>query len=167
MLDTKALREVAGVPVERYTSAPLQITKTVDLPASPETVFATLADYAAMPSWFPGMSALRIDSSSARGEGEGVVRVCSFGPAQSMTEDIVLFDAPKKLAYAIRDGNFMGLSGHFALISVEPKGDGSLLTWHQFFNHPDPEAFKVQGEAMLDGAFENLLVHYAAISVDR
>ena len=137
------------------------MTKTVELPASPEKVFATLSEYTAMPEWFPGMSEVAVDNSAAQTDnGTGAVRVCSFGE-QSITEDIKLFDAPSKLGYAIRDGNFMGMSEHFALVRVEPKGSGSLLTWHQFFNHPDPEAFKVQGGAMLDGAFENLRAHFA------
>lgn len=155
-------RDIAGVAINIYTSAPLQMTKAVELPASPEEVFATLADYTAMPEWFPGMSSVSVDNAGAQLEnGAGAVRVCSFGP-QSMTEDIVLFDAPHKLGYAIRDGNFMGMSNHFALVTVESKGASSLLGWHQFFNHPDSEAFKAQGGAMLGGAFENLQAHYTS-----
>jgi len=159
----KDSRAIANIAINQHTSAPLQMTKTAELPVSPEEVFATLADYKAMPEWFPGMSAVTVDSSNAETEkGEGTVRVCSFGD-QSMTEDIVLFDAPGKLGYAIRDGNFMGMSDHFALVTVEPKNDGSLLSWHQFFNHPDVEAFKAKGGAMLDRAFKNLRAHYATV----
>ncbi len=154
-------RDIGGINIDYYTSAPLQMTKSAELPATPEEVFSTLADYTAMPEWFPGMSAVKVDNADTQTEnGAGAVRVCSFGPEQSMTEDIVLFDAPEKLGYTIRDRNFMGMSNHFALVTVETKGGGSLLSWHQFFDHPDPEAFKAQGGAMLEGALENLRVKY-------
>ena len=158
-----AHRSINRVNIDQYTQAPLQMTKTLELSADPEAVFATLADFTAMPSWFPGMTAVAVDNTSAELDGgAGAVRVCSFGPAQTMNEDILILDPPKTLAYAIREGNFMGLSQHFALVCVEPWGDGSLLSWHQFFHHPDPEAFNAQGGAMLDGALDNLRTKHAS-----
>lgn len=154
-------RHIAGVNVDLYTDAPLRMTKTVALPGEPEAVFSTLTNYKAMPEWFPGMSAVTVNNLDAGAEGgEGAVRVCTFGPDQEITEDIVIFDAPNTLAYAVRNGNFMGMTGHFALLTVEPKKGGSLLSWHQYFNHPDPAAFNARGGAMLDGALRNLLKQY-------
>lgn len=144
------------------TQAPLQLTKAVKIAAGPEEVFAKLTDYAAMPGWFPGMTEVVTDNSAAEAEnGTGAVRVCSFGP-ERMTEDIVLFEPPAKLAYAVRDGNFMGMSGHLALITVEPEEGGSLVTWRQFFEHPDAEAFNEQGGAMLEAALNNVSSHFRA-----
>lgn len=151
------LREIAGVDIDQYTSATLQITKTMVLNAKSEQVFSRLTNYTAMPNWFPGMSEVKVDNSGARATNEtGAVRICSFGPEQNMTEDIVIFDEPFKLGYAIRDGNFMGMSKHFALVTVEPENNGSKLSWYQFFDHPDPESFNIQGNALMDGAFKNL-----------
>lgn len=153
-------RDISGVNIDLYTSAPLQITKTLNLPASSEKTFATLSDYTRMPSWFPDMSQVVVDNSNANNENEeGAIRICSFQD-QSMKEDIVLFDAPNKLGYTIRNGNFMGMSEHFALIIVESKNKDSLLTWYQFFNHPDLKAFKAKGSAMLDEAFKNLRTQF-------
>ena len=156
-------REVGGLNIDQYTTAPLQMTKTLELPADPQEVFATLTAHAEMPEWFPGMSAAGVDNAHAEREGgAGAVRVCTFG-SEVLTEDIVLTDAPERFAYKIRDGNFMGLREHFALVTLEPSAGGTLLRWRQFFHHPDPEAFNVQGGAMLEGALENLRAKYTDV----
>lgn len=154
-------RVIDTINVDDYTRAPLQMTKMVRLEAAPGAVFSKLADYTKMPDWFPGMTEVGTDNAAAETEnGEGAVRVCSFDPGQIMTEDIVRFDPPDTLAYAIRDGNFMGVSGHLALVTIESEDGGSLVTWRQFFEHPDPDAFNAQGGAMLEGALDNLRHHF-------
>jgi uncharacterized protein YndB with AHSA1/START domain len=158
-------RLIEGVEIDNYTTAPLQLHKSIFVKATPDEVFKTLAHHTAMPEWFPGMTAVRIACDHAKEEGgAGTVRYCAFGE-QEMTEDIVVSEAPKLLAYAIRDGNFMGLSEHFALVTVTSQNDGSLVSWSQFFNHPYPEVFNEQGGVMLEGALNNLGQRFESVVV--
>jgi uncharacterized protein YndB with AHSA1/START domain len=158
-------RLIEGVEIDKYTTAPLQLHKSLFVKATPDEVFKTLANHTAMPEWFPGMTAVRVNCDHAKEEGgAGTVRCCAFGE-QEMTEDIVLSEAPSLLAYAIRDGNFMGLSDHFALVTVKAQNEGSLVSWHQFFNHPYPDVFNEQGGVMLEGALNNLHEHFEGVSV--
>jgi uncharacterized protein YndB with AHSA1/START domain len=153
-------RLIEGIDVGAYTNAPLQLQKRLLVNATPDEVFKTLANHTAMPEWFPGMTAARINCDHAEEEGgAGTVRYCAFGE-QEMTEDIVVSQTPKLLGYAIRDGNFMGLSDHFALITVKAEDGGSLVSWSQFFHHPQPDVFNQQGGMMLEGALQNLMQRF-------
>ncbi|MEM6431187.1 MAG: SRPBCC family protein [Deinococcota bacterium] len=157
-------RYFADVNVNQYTYAPLQLKKVIELSTSPEQVFATLSDYSAMPDWVPGMSYVAVDNTKALLEnGVGTVRTCNFEDGQSMVEDIVLFDAPTMLAYSVRDGNFMGMSEHFALITMQASKQGCVLSWYQFFNHPDVAAFVAQSAALLDTACDQLKLNYSPV----
>lgn len=158
-------RIIEGVEIDSYTTAPLQLHKSLLVNVAPNEVFDTLANHTAMPEWFPGMTAARVNGDHAQEEGgAGTVRYCAFDE-QEMTEDIILSESPKLLAYAIRDGNFMGLSDHFALVTVKVQHEGSLVSWHQFFNHPYPEVFNEQGGVMLEGALNNLRERFAGVGV--
>lgn len=149
-------RRIADIDIDQYTKASLQLHEALLARANPEEVFQVLANHTAMPEWFPGMTAARIDVNDTKVVGgTGTVRRCAFGE-QEMTEDIILFEAPRLLAYTIRDGSFMGLRHHFALITITSHQDGSLIDWYQFFDHPNIEAFKDQGQTMLTGALDNL-----------
>jgi uncharacterized protein YndB with AHSA1/START domain len=148
-------RLIEGISIDTYTKAPLQLHRSLLVKATTDEVFKTLSNHTAMPEWFPGMTAARVNCDHAKEGGAGTVRYCAFGE-EEMTEDIVLSEAPNLLAYAIRDGNFMGLSDHFALVTVKPQVDGSLVSWSQFFNHPSPDVFNEQGGIMLEGALHNL-----------
>jgi ribosome-associated toxin RatA of RatAB toxin-antitoxin module len=158
-------RIIEGIEIDSYTKAPLQLHKSLFVTATPDEVFTTLANHTAMPEWFPGMTAVRVNCDPAQEEGGvGTVRYCAFGE-EEMTEDIVLSQAPTLLAYAIRDGNFMGLQNHFALVTVKAQDEGSLVSWYQFFNHPYPDVFNEQGGGMLEGALNNLRHRFESVMV--
>lgn len=142
-----------------YTSAPLQVRMSARLETDPETLFAVVSEHETWTSWFPVLTAVTIDhSQAAEAGGTGTVRHCTLDGGVQLVERIVGFSQNQGFGYMIEDGNPMGVSGHLAVVDLQPDAaGGTRLAWFQYFDHPDAVSFQPQVVGMLSGGFHSLI----------
>jgi uncharacterized protein YndB with AHSA1/START domain len=140
--------------------ATYQVTARSD--ASPERVFALLADGAGWSRWAGPMvvrSWWEREGAPPPG-GVGAVRRLGLGVLSSR-EEIVEYDAPRHLAYTwltkfpVRD--------YRADVRLEPDGDGTRVTWNGVFTPAFPGGAAVMRRFFLRtvGGFAKRLAHEA------
>ena len=95
--------------------------------ASPETVFAVLADAPSWQKWAgPAVPQSGWETGAPAG-GLGAVRLLGFGPLSSR-EEIVAYDPPHRLAYVLRSGE--GLHHYRATVDLQAQPDGGThIVW--------------------------------------
>ncbi|MEM7281176.1 MAG: hypothetical protein AAF438_06075, partial [Pseudomonadota bacterium] len=66
---------------------------------------------------------------------------------------------PNMYAYACDDtDNPFGLTGHLGLITCQAdEQSGTILTWRQYFSHPNPQAMVEKMDDSLTIAFQKLI----------
>ncbi|MFL4470067.1 SRPBCC family protein [Tateyamaria armeniaca] len=125
-------RTIGSLDVNAATTAPLQVTRSVHVDADPEAIFATISNNENWVGWFDSLESV---------DGQDDARTFTFAGGQgSLTENIVAFDAPNVFAWAISDGNPLGLEDHLGALHVMPDaedGEGSVVSLSVFYNHPD------------------------------
>lgn len=152
-------RTVGKLNIDEVAQTPLRLIKTARLLASPAEVFAVVSDHVGTGAWFPVVEKVQVDNTHAEvAGGQGATRYCTLSNGAVLTEKIVGFDPPHLFGYAVADGNTFGVQGHLALINLETDAKShTLLTWRQYFNHPDIDALTKEISAMLDGGIQGLI----------
>ncbi|MEM1181789.1 MAG: SRPBCC family protein [Acidobacteriota bacterium] len=135
-------RIIGDVEVDKLTSAPLQLVRSVSLDASSEDVFAFIGDH----SQWPGLLSA-IETVSVAGSGRvGSTRSFGLAGGGQIAERIVAYSEPgpqgtATFAYSVNPGNPFGVQGHLAVLALRPAdGGGTVLDYHQLFEHPDVSA---------------------------
>lgn len=91
----------------------------VEIARSPEEVWTLISDFGGLASWMPGIDSCELDGDVRNLETMGM----------TLKERLVAQDdAARTQQYSIVEAP-MPLEHHLVTLSVEPKGDGSLLTW--------------------------------------
>jgi hypothetical protein len=99
--------------------------------ASPDKVWALLADARGWPQWARFSHARLEREGGPVADGVGALRVFGTGPVNSY-EEVVAFDAPRHLAYELRRG--MPIDGYRADVRLEPDGSGTQIRWASTFD---------------------------------
>ncbi len=87
------------------------------------------------------------NATASTANGVGAVRTCSVGDI-ALIEEIRLSEPNRALAYAVRDGNPMGMTGHLGVAQLAPnQTGGTTVRWQAYFDHPDVDMMtkQVQG----------------------
>jgi len=99
--------------------------------ASPEAVWALLADATTWPSWSDFEEALIVRPDPSGGQGVGAQRRFRFGRTRSL-EEIVVFDPPRHVAYLLLSG--MPLRDYRGDVELTAISDGgTTIHWHSEF----------------------------------
>lgn len=135
-------RVVGAVQVDQLTQAPLQIVRSISLDAAPEEVFRFVTDH----SKWPGLLSA-VESVSVSGNGRtGSTRSFALTGGAKIAERIVAYNEPGAdgtgtFAYSVSPDNPFGVQGHLAVLELRPADDGgTVLNYHQIFDHPDLNA---------------------------
>ncbi len=112
--------------------APLVLARACRLGASPEQLFAFIADFPRLPEWMPMMRRCQVDNTHAQVPGGvGAVRVIDSGFGAPTREEVRAYEPPELLAYSASDASLRGLfTSHLGVIVCEgrPAG-GTQLSW--------------------------------------
>jgi len=128
-----------GVKVSDHTAAPLRYALNVRLDARPDAVWALLSDHEALPTFFAPVTKVTVDNTGASTpNGVGAVRSCNLMGSE-LTENILIFEPNKALGYSVVKGGLPGVTDHLGLVRLQADGDGTIVRWEQYFNHPDPK----------------------------
>ncbi len=98
--------------------------------ATPERLFAVMADTAGWVTWSRASEAEREGDGDLDLEGVGAKRRFRVGRTTSH-EEVVAYEPPHRFAYVLVSG--MPLGGYRADVTFEPSEDGTLVRWHSTF----------------------------------
>lgn len=98
-------------------SASTRITTTVTVNATPDEVWAVLADNERWPEWFPAAKECRTTSDAA--EGVGATRWIHVDVLK-VNERFVAWDPPQRWAFTILDANLPGFVSMVEQALIEP-----------------------------------------------
>lgn len=91
----------------------------VEIKRTPDEVWALIGDFGGLGDWMPGIDSCELDGDVRKLQTMGM----------EIHERLVSHDdASRTTSYTIVQGP-MPIEHHLATISVEPAGEGSLLTW--------------------------------------
>jgi len=125
------------------------ITNTVDVKATPDRVWAVLADMPATRSWLPGVVAARMD---------GTMRICMMADGQEVHEQISDID-PQQHSYRFRHLRVplpVAASAGTFTVTAGPTADAATVTVETTFEPLDPSTSD-QLRTMIGGAFQQSL----------
>jgi len=127
-------RVIGSVQVDEQTTAGLQFAIEVELEASPAEVWEYVSDsmnLAEMSSSVDSVSVVGNIRTLTMADGETVVEIITADDDGSMT-----------FAYTLAADNVSGLVNHLAVVQVRPADvrDGSVVSWSQFFDHPESDS---------------------------
>lgn len=112
--------------LEWSEQAPVRAEGVARTTASPEAVFAVLADHARWPEWFPNVKAVEVLGPA---EGVGARRRVKI-PGMSVDEEFIAWEPGRRFAFtatACKPGAFKALVEH---CRIEPTdGGGCEVTW--------------------------------------
>jgi Polyketide cyclase / dehydrase and lipid transport len=111
------------------------IDVTVTTGADPGSVYALLADGSTWPGWSPLGSFELIAPGDGTPEGLGALRLFTTGRHKSR-ERVVTCEPGKVFAYELEAG--LPLRGYRAVITLQPAGGGTSITWRSTFRAKVP-----------------------------
>lgn len=94
----------------------------VDLPVSPDEVFALVGDYARDPEWREGVQIIPVPLGIVRDGTRTYEDLRLFGSTQRTVATITDVHPPHSFRFVSEDGNVVGMR------SIEPLGSGSRFT---------------------------------------
>ncbi len=125
----------------------LEVKRQLEVPASPEEVWAVIGDFGQIAEWHPACSA----SSSETVHGE-VRRTIVVGDGGRLVERLEeLDDTAHTYSYSILEGP-LPVKDYLSKLSVEADGEGSLILWSGRFNAKDVDDDRAKG--VIAGIYE-------------
>jgi uncharacterized protein YndB with AHSA1/START domain len=113
--------------------APVRIVASRRIPASPETVFDTVADADTWTSWFPGMR--RCTWLSPEPHRIGSQRRVVVGPLR-VDERFVVWDRPHRWGFTFTGTNLPVARAGVELVEFEADDDATLVTYTMALDPP-------------------------------
>ena len=147
-------RRFDTLQVNDFTNAPQKAFSRARLSASPEVVFAKMADHENLDEWIPLINhKVVVDHSHSKHPGKndvGTIRICNFG-GDTLTERIQYWQPGRSYAYSVLPSEDNPATDHLGVITVESDGaGGSLVSWRQYFN-PKPWSLKAKVMPLMMG----------------
>ena len=159
------IRVHALVAVAALTVAPLafanhaiQVSKSVEINAPADKVWADIKDFGALQNWHPAVESTKIDKGGDNKP--GTVRVLSLKGGGNITETLTAYsDKGRSMSYKINEG-VLPVAGYSSTITVKAKGkDKATVSWTSRFKAkagtPDADAKKTI-EGVYDAGLGNL-----------
>lgn len=132
MTASRGLRGQSTYDVSPHTTAPLRIEGTCRFDASPEKVWARVADHERLGEFVPLVGKVIVDSLSGGEVGTGSERVCSLTGMGKLRERFLVWDPPTGYVYS-GSGRLVPIRDHAGILHVTGDNGGSVLTWQQYF----------------------------------
>lgn len=156
---TTALHQLRAVGLDFLDTAAVRFVYEVELPASPDAVFAAISADPSTWTWFPGLADARYESPAPHGV-ETTRSVVMDGIAYR--ETILAWDEPRRWAYRVdrsSETTFAALAEDWV---IEPSGPGATLQW-TFAVEPQPELAELIAAAgdVIGTVFANAMVGLA------
>lgn len=139
-------------------NAPLTVTETVKVAATPAKTFDAIKDFDGLHKWHPVIASTKI--TKGNGNAKGTVRVLTTQDGAMITEELLSYsEAGMAVEYRITDAP-LPISDYVSTLKVEKSGTGSVVTWSSTFKAkagtPDDDARKLIS-GVLRAGLDNLV----------
>lgn len=144
----------------------LHVEKRLTIKASPQTVWAILADSVTWPTWAKCNDVTIERPGDDDAMGVGMIRRIKTGPVK-VREEITAFDEPRRIEYKMLSG--LPLKNYVAEMILEPSGDATELTWRSRFDATIPGSGAVVRRFMqfiFDSWGAGLVTHAEKVAAD-
>ena len=111
---------------EWIDDAPISLSNSRRIAASPEAVWARIADHETWPEWFTDFSKVTVTSGA---EGVGGGRKVTM-PGATVTELFTEWEPNRRFAFTLVEGPPI-LASMAELVEIEPADDGCTITYRQ------------------------------------
>lgn len=138
--------------------APLRIEAQRRIAAPPAAVWAGVGDADAWAEWFPKLKVATYTSPPPIGVGsQRHVEVQGL----KVDEELLAFEPERRYAFCVHSANLPGIAALVERVTLEPAGDGTLVTYVQAFElarwlAPLTPVLRRQLRAALDGGLAGL-----------
>lgn len=122
------LLAAASLPAFAHGPTPQKVVETVEIAAPVDKVWQAVADFGAVATWNPALSA----SSGQGGNQPGGKRVLTFANGETLEEDLDTYDpANHEYDYRMSHPNVKALpaSSYSVIFKLIPKGDHTQVEW--------------------------------------
>ena len=119
-------------PLDWIDDAPVQVSVARDIAATPDEVWAIVAQHEAWPDWFPSVEAVDVVGMAEGVGGERRVTVKGLGV---LDEEFNAWEPGHRFGFTVVSMSRPSLASLNELITIEPSTVGSLVTYQQGF-HP-------------------------------
>jgi hypothetical protein len=148
-----------------YTRAPLRHRVRVELHASPAEVWSLVGDHRRLPEYSAGIE--RVDLAI-----DGRSRVCHFRASEesagiALREGIHWERSNVGYASSAEGGNAFGLTDDLSIVTLAAAPRGTVLTWEQYYDHPDLPAMRANFDAGFVDIGERLIVRFGGRVVEH
>lgn len=109
-------------PADWIHSAPFQAGATREIDATPDEVFAALADHERWPEWFTSVS--RVERFGDLHEGVGSNRRVFINKRVAIDEEFNVWEPGKRWGFVVLSATVPGLRSLIELVTIDDLGDG-------------------------------------------
>ena len=114
-------------PPEWIDGAPIRVTESVDIAASPSAVWAHIVDHESWPEWFTALDSVeRIGSGDGVGSGRRVVAM-----RLPLDEEFTAWDVDEHFAFAVTASKIVTLDTLAESVRLEQIDGGTRVTYRQ------------------------------------
>ncbi len=110
-------------PPEWIHSAPFQTSATREIAATPDEVFAALADHETWPEWFDAISA--VERFGDLHDGVGSKRRIFLNKRISIDEQFNVWEPGKRWGFVVLSATVPGLKSMSELVTIDDRGTGT------------------------------------------
>lgn len=142
----------------QYTNAPVRNRLRLELDATLVDVWAIVGDHKRLPEYSAGIEAVDVG---------GGVRTCQFRGGPSLRERVLWESANLGYAVTAEPGNAFGLDHSFSLVTVQPAGKGTALTWEERYDSADLAAARASYDEGLADIAAQLVKRFGGRIVER
>lgn len=122
------MRTLIRQPLSWNETAPLLVTVSRRIPATPDEVWAVLEDHASWPTWFTSLKSVEPGPTAA---GVGGTRRVTLGPVV-VDEEFLAWEPGRRFAFGLTHSSRPGLRTMNEDIVLEPNGDdATVVTYTQ------------------------------------
>ncbi|MEZ5246853.1 MAG: SRPBCC family protein [Acidimicrobiales bacterium] len=153
-------------PPEWIHAAPFQASATREIDATPDEVFAALADHERWPEWFT--SIIRVERFGDLHEGVGSNRRVFINARVAVDEEFNVWEPGERWGFVVLSATVPGLKSMTELVTIADLGDGrSSVTYKMGIEGKFPLSLLLKGATgqmnkNLGAALDNLGPHIAA-----
>jgi carbon monoxide dehydrogenase subunit G len=132
------------------------VSRSIDVDASPGTVWSIVRDFNGLPAWFPGIAASEIEGGGDANTVGAIRRLTLPDGAQIRETLLELSDGDRLCTYNIIESG-LPISNYVATFRVTAQGDGSRIDWEAAWeNDPEVEQAMIDliGDTILAGGLQ-------------